>query len=217
MNSYNPRTVFSSIDTHGRYAFGNQSYIAQWNLAIFASALLPLISGNQKKAVDLAKEVIEGFQQTFTEKWYNMMCGKLGILNPGDKDKDLVDGLLSLMETNSSDYTQVFLALQQDKEPDESLFNLAEFSDWMEKWKNEHLGDQGKTPSLELMKKLNPKVIPRNHWVENALEAAVEGDMAPFDQLLGILSKPYDDHPHGLQFQQIPAGFDARYQTFCGT
>ena len=217
MNSYNPRTVFSSIDTHGRYAFGNQSHIAQWNLAIFASALLPLISGNQKKAVDLAKEVIEGFQQTFTEKWYNMMCGKLGILNPGEKDKDLVDGLLSLMETNSSDYTQVFLALQQDKEPDESLFNLAEFSDWMEKWKNEHLGDQGKTPSLELMKKLNPKVIPRNHWVEDALEAAVEGDMASFDQLLGLLSKPYDDHPDELQFQQIPAGFDVRYQTFCGT
>ncbi len=217
MNSYNPRTVFSSIDTQGRYAFGNQSYIAHWNLAIFASALLPLISENQKKAVDLAKEVIEGFQQTFTEKWYNMMCGKLGILNPKDNDKDLVDGLLSLMETNSSDYTQVFLALQQDKEPDESLFNSEEFNGWMQKWKNEHLRDQDKTPSLELMNKLNPKVIPRNHWVEDALEAAVKGDMAPFNQLLGLLSKPYDNHPDGLQFQQIPAGFDARYQTFCGT
>ena len=217
MNSYNPGTVFSSIDTHGRYAFGNQSYIAQWNLAVFASALLPLISENQEKSVALAQEVIEGFQHTFTEKWYDMMYGKLGILHPTDKDKDLVDGLLSLMETNGSDYTQVFLALQLGKEPDESLFNSEEFKGWVQKWKKEHLGDERKVPGLALMHKLNPKVIPRNHWVENVLEAAVEGNMAPFNQLLSILSKPYDNPPDGLQFQRIPEGFDARYQTFCGT
>ena len=176
MNSYNPKTVFSSIDTHGRYAFGNQSYIAQWNLAVFAGALLPIISENQQKAIELAQEVIEGFQQKFTEKWYAMMCGKLGILHPEDKDKDLVDELLSLMEANKADYTQVFLALQQDKEPDGGLFKLEEFRAWEQKWKNTHLGGERKALSLELMNKQNPKVIPRNHWVENVLEAAVEGD-----------------------------------------
>ncbi len=217
MNSYNPKTVFSSIDTHGRYAFGNQSHVAQWNLAIFAGALLPVISKNQQKAVDLAREVIEGFPHKFTEKWYAMMFGKLGILHPEDKDKDLVDGLLSLMETNKADYTQVFLALQHDKEPDGPLFRQEEFRAWVEKWKNTHLGDERKTPSLTLMNTLNPKVIPRNHWVENVLEAAVEGNLTPFSQLMGMLSKPYGTHTDELQFQQIPEGFDARYQTFCGT
>ncbi len=217
MNSYNPRTVFSSIDTRGRYAFGNQSYIAQWNLAVFAGALLPIISENQEKAVGLAQEVIAGFRDRFTEKWYAMMYGKLGILHPDDKDKDLVDGLLSLMETHRADYTQVFLALQQNKELDGSLFRLEEFRGWVEKWKNTHQKDEHKAASLALMHKLNPKVIPRNHWVEDVLEAAVEGNMTPFNQLLNTLSKPYDDHPDGLQFQRIPEGFDAGYQTFCGT
>ena len=87
----------------------------------------------------------------------------------------------------------------------------------MEKWKNTHPGGERKAPSLALMDTLNPRVIPRNHWVENVLEAAVEGNLEPFNQLLGTLSKPYDTHPDALQFEQIPEGFDARYQTFCGT
>ncbi len=217
MNAYNPRTVFSSIDANGRYAFGNQSNVAHWNLAIFAGALLPIISENQKKAIDLAQEVLEGFQHRFTEKWYAMMFGKLGILHPEDQDKDLVDELLSLMETKKADYTQVFLALQQDKAPEGSLFELEEFKGWVKKWKNTHPGGDHKAQSLALMNTLNPKVIPRNHWVENVLEAAVEGNLAPFNQLLGTLSKPYDTHPDALQFEQIPEGFDVRYQTFCGT
>ncbi|MEM1340311.1 MAG: YdiU family protein [Bacteroidota bacterium] len=217
MNSYDPDTVFSSIDTNGRYAFGNQSHVAQWNLAIFAGALLPVIGESQQKALDLAREVIEGFEDKFTEKWYGMMFGKLGILHAEDKDKDLVDGLLSLMKTNKSDYTQVFLALQQDKEPGESLFKVEEFKAWVAKWKNTHLGGERKVPGLALMHTLNPKVIPRNHWVENVLEAAVEGNLSSFTQLLGILSRPYDNHSDSLQFEKIPEGFDAGYQTFCGT
>lgn len=217
MNSYNPGTVFSSIDTHGRYAFGNQPHIAQWNLTAFANALLPVISENQEEAIELAQEVVNGFQQEFSEKWYSMMSGKLGILHPGDKDKDLVDELLALMETHRADYTQVFLALQQDKVPDGSLFRMEGFRVWVQKWKKAHQGGEGKSPGMELMSQLNPKVIPRNHWVEDVLEAAVEGDLAPFNQLLDTLSKPYGHHPDELVFQQIPEGFDAQYQTFCGT
>jgi uncharacterized protein YdiU (UPF0061 family) len=189
----------------------------QWNLAVFAGTLLPLISDNQEKANDLAREVIEGFRQTFTEKWYAMMYGKLGILNPEDRDKDLVDELLGLMEYYKADYTQVFLALEQDTEPERSFFQLEAFRKWKKKWKSSQLREQRKAQSLELMKQLNPKVIPRNHWVENALDAAIAGDMAPFNQLLDLFSKPYDDHPEVLQFEPIPDGFDAGYQTFCGT
>ncbi len=217
INTYNPWTVFSSIDTRGRYAFGNQPYIVQWNLSIFANALLPLISENEEKAIQLAQDVIDGFQHSFTEKWYNMMLSKLGILHPDDKDKDLVNELLALMERNRLDYTQVFLSLQQYKEPNDSFFGVEEFKAWVQKWKNAHSGDKDKAPSIELMNKMNPKVIPRNHSVENVLEAAVKGNMAPFNQLLSILSKPYDNHPDDLQFQKIPEGFDDSYRTFCGT
>lgn len=217
MNAYNPKTAFSSIDTHGRYAFGNQPYIAQWNLTTFANTLLPVISENEEKSIELALKIIDEFQQKFSKKWYVMMFGKLGILHPKEKDKELVDELLSLMETNKLDYTQVFLVLQQDKEPDALLAKPEEFRTWKQKWKNTYLRDERKEPNIELMNKLNPKVIPRNHWVENALDSAVEGNLTPFNQLLDILSKPYDDHSDTLQFQRMPEDFDTHYQTFCGT
>lgn len=217
MNAYNPRTVFSSIDSQGRYSFGNQSYIAQWNLTAFANALLPLISENQEKAVDLAREVIEGFPNKFNNKWYAMMYTKLGILHPNDGDKDLVDGLLSLMKTNKADYTHVFLYLQTDNESHSPLFKQDGFIAWLQKWKKAQLRHGNKVPGTELMNKHNPKVIPRNHWVEDALEAAVEGNIVPFNQLLGTLSKPYGKHPEELQFQEMPANFDERYLTYCGT
>ncbi len=217
MNAYSPNTVFSSIDTRGRYAFGNQPFIAQWNLTAFANALLPLISENQKKAIDLAQQVIEGFQYTFTKKWNRMMFAKLGILHPEENDKELINTLLESMESHKMDYTQLFLALQQDKELDNSLFRSEAFKAWKQHWKNAQSRNENQTLILALMNTSNPKVIPRNHWVENALETAAQGDMESFNELLGILSKPYQDHPDELQFQQVPEDFDTSYQTFCGT
>lgn len=217
MNVYNPKTVFSSIDSHGRYAFGNQPYIGQWNVMTFANALLPIISANKEKAIDLAQEVLDGFLDIFSQKWYGMMFAKLGILHPKQQDKKLVDELLAIMETNKLDYTQMFLLLQQDKEFDEFPTKLAELKTWKQKWQSTFLRDAHKKASIELMNQQNPKVIPRNHWVENALESAVAGNLSAFHQLLDILSKPYDEHPHQLSFQQMPEGFDAHYQTFCGT
>lgn len=217
MNTYNIRTVFSSIDSYGRYSFGNQSNIVQWNITAFANALLPLISENQDKAVGLATEVIEGFQQNFNQKWYTMMFGKLGILHPKEKDKDLVDELLSMMETNRADYTEVFSNLSQNIDLETPLWGQEEFRQWLEKWKNAHSRNESKALSLELMNRLNPKVIPRNHWVENVLEAAVEGNLEPLSQMLSILSKPYDNYTDGVQLQQVPEGYDERYRTYCGT
>ena len=210
MNTYHPKTVFSSIDRNKRYAFGNQSYIANWNLTIFANALLPLISDNEEKAVKLANGVLNEFQKRFEYQWYNMLFNKLGIVNPNKKDRVLVNDLLKLMEVHKTDYTQLFLALEKDETLDASLLAQKEFKNWLQDWKI-------RNPVLAQMKKYNPRIIPRNHWVENALETAVEGDMMPFKNLLKLLSKPYDDHPNELMYEKTPADFDASYQTFCGT
>ena len=217
MNSYSPKTVFSSIDAHGRYAFGNQSKIAAWNLTAFANAILPAISDNTDKAVELAQDVIDGFQFKFTEKWYTMMFGKLGISKPEEKDRVLVDKLLSLMEDHKADYTQVFLALQEDKDLEEPLFQSDAFKEWKQNWSEEIGSDGLNAQRSALMEKFNPKIIPRNHWVEDALESAVEGDMTPFNNLMTMLSKPYDSHPEELQYKKVPENFDAEYRTFCGT
>ena len=210
MNAYHPKKVYSSIDKNSRYAFGNQSYIANWNLTIFANALLPLISDNEEKAVKLANGVLNEFQKRFEYQWYNMMFNKLGIVNPNKKDRVLVNDLLKLMEVHKTDYTQLFLALEKDETLDASLFAQKEFKNWLQDWKI-------RNPVLAQMKKYNPRIIPRNHWVENALETAVKGDMMPFKNLLKLLSKPYDDHPNELMYEKTPADFDASYQTFCGT
>ena len=210
MNTYHPKTVYSSIDANGRYAFGNQSNIAHWNLAMFANALLPMISEKEDKAVELAKEVLDDFQNRFTEQWYTMMSQKLGIKYENDKGKTLVDRLLKLMETQKADYTQLFLALERNQAIDMPIFEQNDFKIWMKNWKS-------KNPDTELMKTNNPRVIPINLWVENALESAVEGNMSPFQDLLAKLAKPYDDYPDGLLFEKTPADFEASYQTFCGT
>ena len=210
MNAYHPKKVYSSIDKNSRYAFGNQSYIANWNLTIFANALLPLISDNEEKAVKLANGVLNEFQKRFEYQWFNMMFNKLGIVNPSKKDRVLVNDLLKLMEVHKTDYTQLFLALEKDETLDASLIAQKEFKNWLQDWKI-------RNPVLAQMKKYNPRIIPRNHWVENALETAVKGDMMPFKNLLKLLSKPYDVHPNELIYEKTPADFDASYQTFCGT
>ena len=217
MNAYSPKTVFSSIDAHGRYAFGNQSKIAAWNLTAFANALLPAISENTEQAVKLAQDVIDSFQFKFAEKWYAMMFGKLGIPKSEEKDRSLVDNLLSLMEGHDADYTQVFSALQEQKNLEEPLFQSKEFNAWKKDWQKALDGKILNEQSLMLMEKSNPKIIPRNHWVEDALDTAVEGNMAPFEKLMTMLSKPYASHPEELQFERVPKGFDAEYRTFCGT
>ena len=117
---------------------------------------------------------------------------------------------MKLMEEQKADYTQLFIALEKDQTLEQSLFEQEEFKNWMQAWKL-------RNPVPEQMKKYNPRIIPRNHWVENALEAGVEGDMMPFKNLLELLSNPYDSKPDKLLYEKTPADFDASYQTFCGT
>ena len=217
MNAFDPKTVFSSIDTNGRYAFGNQPAIAQWNLAKFASALLPIISVDQDNAVKIATTVLEEFKDTYTNKWYRMMSNKLGIMEPTVQDRSVIDKLLSLIESHQADYTQLFLKLEQDSIKEDPIFMEEDFKNWHQNWKKTYVHDFKNKEALALMRSNNPRIIPRNHWVENALESAVDGQLNPMTTLLEQLSRPYEEHSKALQFENLPNRFDEQYQTFCGT
>ncbi|MCH2233354.1 MAG: YdiU family protein [Crocinitomicaceae bacterium] len=214
MNAYDPKTVFSSIDRNGRYAFGNQQHVGHWNLTAFANALLPAVAEDQEEAIKLAQKSVDGYQFKFTERYYAMMFAKLGILNPKEEDRVLVNDLLAMMQTHKSDYTQTFLALEEERELEGTLYSSEEFKAWKEKWENLR---EDKEASVALMRKNNPRVIPRNHWVENALDEAKTGNLEPFSELLEVLANPYGNHSDELKYQPIPEEFDSCYQTFCGT
>jgi uncharacterized protein YdiU (UPF0061 family) len=217
MNTYNPKTVYSSIDRNGRYAFGNQSTIAHWNLTVFAGTLLPLISDNKEKAIQLAKDILNKFSEEYSKKWHQMMYEKLGITKPLKDDKVLVDTLLQLMEESKADYTNTFAALTLNKVSDDSLFTSSRFNEWRKQWGNRTNHKDNRIKALKLMQNQNPLVIPRNHLVESALEDAIQGNKSQFNELINLISKPYDYKSNHNNFQTIPSGFDDCYKTFCGT
>ena len=217
MNIYNPKTVFSSIDKNGRYSFGNQSVIAQWNLTVFANTLLPIISDNKERAIHLAEEKLNEFSLIFSMNWYQMMYKKLGIIKPIEEDKILVDTLLQLMDKHQADYTNTFAALTLNKVSNDTLFISNEFNQWRKQWKNRTNHSDNRIKVFKLMQTQNPLVIPRNHLVELALENAIQGNVSQFNELLNLISKPNDYKSNHDKFQTIPEGFDDCYKTFCGT
>ncbi|MGG3451531.1 YdiU family protein [Domibacillus aminovorans] len=218
MDAYDPATVFSSIDVQGRYAYGNQPYIAGWNLARFAETLLPLLHDDQEKAVEMAQDAISNFTELYHSNWLAGMRTKLGLFNEEPEDKSLIEDLLSLMEKYHTDYTNTFRALTFDTPEDTVLFGTPEFTQWHERWKA-RLGRQqeSKSSSNQLMRNSNPAVIPRNHRVEAALEAAVEGDYSVMERLLDVLSSPYAHSPEQADYCTLPAPSTHPYRTFCGT
>ncbi|GGF91024.1 UPF0061 protein [Paenibacillus abyssi] len=216
---YDPATVFSSIDIHGRYAYGNQPRIAAWNLARFAEALLPLLHDNEEKAVELAENAISDFAQLYHRNWLAGMRAKLGIFNEEQQDEDLIEELLSMMQKYRADYTNTFRALTFEKPEDTVLSGTAEFTQWQELWQA-RLGRQQepKASSYQLMRSSNPALIPRNHRVEEALEAAVkQGDYSVMERLLDVLSSPYAHSPEQVDYSTSPSPSDRPYRTFCGT
>lgn len=219
MDTYDPATVFSSIDIHGRYAYGNQPAIAQWNLTRLAESLLPLIHDNQEQAVELAEDAISDFNEIYHRSWLEGMSSKLGIFNVEPQDEALIEALFSMMYKYNADYTNTFRLLTFDRPEETVLFGTAEFERWYELWK-ERLGRQQerKDKAKELMRNSNPMVIPRNHRVEEALEAAVKhGDYTVMERLLNVLSKPYDYSPEQEEYTLLPAPSTCAYRTFCGT
>ena len=215
MDHYDPKTVFSSIDKFGRYAFSNQPPITKWNLARFAECLIPLIDKNENTSIKIASEIIDNFQNIYEEKWLNMMRDKLGLFGEDMNDKKLISDLLKLMEKNKSDYTNTFYNLMDIKN---NIYKDKNFIIWINNWKKR--ANSNKTSNqkqIELMKKSNPVVIPRNHKVEEALAAAEEGNFEVVINLLSILKKPYDLQKNSADYQSPPLLSDQKYQTFCGT
>jgi uncharacterized protein YdiU (UPF0061 family) len=219
MDAYDPATVFSSIDLDGRYAYGNQPNIAQWNLARFAETLLPLLHDKQEEAVRLAEEAITSFPEIFRRYRFSGMRAKLGLFTEEDDDGALMENLHTCMHQGHADYTNTFRDLAGETLADAPLFRDAAFTEWYRRWQ-ERLARQPQSAeaSRMLMRAHNPAVIPRNHLVEEALQAAVEGkDLTVMAQLLDVLAKPYDDSPQQDRYRLQPEPAEHCYQTFCGT
>ncbi len=217
MDTYDPKTVFSSIDQMGRYAYCNQPIITKWNLARFAECLIPLIDKDQDKAVKIATETINSFEKKYEEKWMKMMRDKLGLFGVDDKDKFLILDLLTWMHEKKVDYTNTFCNLMDLTPKKDDLFDDNGFVNWKKRWVDRLSKNNSSSKKyLEIMKKNNPLVIPRNHKVEEALEAAEKNDLKPITQLLEILKDPYTQKEDTLNYQ-TPSRSDEKYQTFCGT
>lgn len=219
MDTYDPATVFSSIDVHGRYAYGNQPHIAAWNLSRLAEAMLPLFHQDEEQAVKLAQDEIVDFSDRYQEHWLAGMRAKLGIFNQEPEDENLVEDILEIMHKHNADYTNTFRALTLDKLENTALFGTSEFIDWQTRWKL-RLGRQQepKEESRQLMKSSNPSVIPRNHRVEEALEAAVKhNDYSVAKRLLEVLKNPFEYTPEQEEYTALPAPNSCKYKTFCGT
>lgn len=177
MDNYKPDTVFSSIDRYGRYSYENQPNMAEWNLCRFAETLLPLISDDKNKAIKIAQDAISDFSEIYYLNWIKNMRFKLGLFDEELQDKALIEDLLSMMEKYSEDFTNTFIALTFNNINKKGMFDSEEFKSWYSLWK-ERLKRQENFQDevFKLMKKSNPAVIPRNHRVEEALEAADKGD-----------------------------------------
>ncbi|MGG7143348.1 protein adenylyltransferase SelO [Clostridium nigeriense] len=219
MDTYDPSTVFSSIDYQGRYAYGNQPYIIAWNLARFAETLVPLLSNNQDEAVDMAQNMVSRFNDIYKEMYLSGMRFKLGLFNEEREDENLIYDLLNLMHKNGADYTNTFRNLTLDKKCDIVMFETTEFSSWFNRWQ-ERLNRQEKSKEeiIKLMKSVNPSVIPRNHLVEEAIEAAVKNnDYTVMNKLLEVLLRPYDYADYQEEYAKLPEPSKIPYRTFCGT
>ena len=216
MDHYDPKTVFSSIDKFGRYAFSNQPPITKWNLARFAECLIPLIDKNEDTAIKLATDLIDNFQNIYEDKWLNMMRDKLGLFGEDKNDKKLINDLFNWMEKNKADYTNTFCNLM-DINSDE-IFKNNDFTNWKNEWKKRsELNNSTKEKQIKLMKSNNPIVIARNHKVEEALDEADKGNLDEMKKLLTILKNPYDIQNNIEEYQAPAALSNKKYQTFCGT
>ncbi len=224
MDQYDPQTVFSSIDRHGRYAYGQQPPIAQWNLARLAETLLPLMGDDLDRNIEAATDAVRAFQESYETFWLDGMRVKLGLSNQEDADLTLAHDFLDMLERNEADYTLAFRhlssAAQGDDSPIRALFNHpSTYDSWALRYRARLARDGLETRArVEAMRRANPTLIPRNHRVEEALTAAVEGgDYRPFETLHAALSQPYDDREAFKAFAEAPPKSSVPYRTFCGT
>ncbi|WP_293981444.1 YdiU family protein [uncultured Clostridium sp.] len=218
MDTYNPNTVFSSIDRNGRYAYGNQPKIGVWNLARFAETLLPLLNEDSDECVKIAESILGEFNKLYFSNWYSGMRKKLGLFNEEENDKNLINDLLNIMKNEHEDYTNTFYYLTTGHVEKLKMFKSEKFKSWHKSWKDRlEKQDNSKEDVRNLMEKSNPALIPRNHRVEEALESAVNGDYSVFNSLLDALKKPYDYSNVDEYYVKLPEGGNCQYKTYCGT
>ncbi|MEM6496433.1 MAG: YdiU family protein [Pseudomonadota bacterium] len=226
MDEFHPDTVFSSIDQMGRYSYRNQPRIAQWNLARFAQCLLPLMDDDQDKAIEAAQTAIDSYADIYQPKWLDVMRAKIGLTTAQDGDLELIQGLLGVMSEQKADFTLTFRDLSFASTetpvaqwPVRNQFAQSEAFDawaqnWMARLQQEPSSDAGRQIAMQ---EVNPRFIARNHRVEEALSAAQAGDFQPFEKLIAVLAKPYDEQPDNADYASPPMPDEVVQQTFCGT
>jgi len=223
MDFYDPRQVYSSIDEGGRYAYGNQPGIAQWNLARLAETLLPLLGDNEETALKEAQDALDSFAPHFESSYIAGLRAKLGLREARDGDLALAQDLLQRMATGRADFTLTFRKLADlldgEDGPRDQFANPAEFDSWASLWKQRIAEEGGDAPArAAAMRAVNPIYIPRNHLVEEALAAAVNGDdYVSFETLLTVVSKPFEERPEFARYAIPPTTDQIVMQTFCGT
>ena len=217
MDIYEPGKVFSSIDQFGRYAFNRQPDILVWNLAQLASALLPLIDEDQDRAIEVATASVNRFPELFKAAWLDVMRRKLALRVPEEKDGELASRLLDAMASGGADFTNAFRALGAADARDQFADRDA-YDAWERDWRD-RLEREGSSPEerREDLARANPAVIPRNHRIEEAIQAGVRGDYAPFERLVRVLATPYDLADADADLSEPPQPGEEVRQTFCGT
>ena len=218
MNTYDPKTVYSSIDHNGRYAFGNQPKIIKWNILKLAEALLPIIHDNEDKSIQLAQSIINNFDEIWERKYYGMMLKKIGFNSHDINLYPLIDELLLLMKKLKMDYTNTFSFLSQDNFNASQISRNTDFIKWQKKWNKSINKKTSLKEAKHLMRKYNPIFIARNHLIDEAIKKAVNGDMIHINKILEILSKPYQYQDGLEEFIKPPSqNFEECFQTYCGT
>lgn len=214
MDHYDANTVFSSIDTQGRYSFANQPSIIQWNLVRLAECLLPLIDKDEKRSIEIAQNLINTFSSLFKDKWLQMMKKKLGIKDQSEDDEELINNLIKWMQQKKPDFTNTFCNLMNYDHADDEEFEDDEFNNWKREWKKRVESKE----YLDVMVSCNPTLIPRNYLVEEALsEAETDGKFDKFNELNEIISSPYQLKKANIKYLETPSKTNIPYKTFCGT
>lgn len=219
MDTYHAETVFSSIDDYGRYAYGNQPRILQWNLARFAETLLPLIHNHHETSIELATRAIHSIPETYQKYWLKSMGKKIGLANAEPTDADLIESLLNWMQQNKLDFTNTFRDLAAESKLAAAAYQDIVFRQWMMRWEQRLAREEKNREAVALeMNRINPSIIPRNHKVEEALNACEQSDdRRVLEQLLLAVTDPYGDRPELEEYQKPAPASQGCYQTFCGT
>ena len=220
LGAYDLNTVYSSIDSHGRYAYGNQANIALWNMARFAEALLPLVDKDEKQAIALIEPMLMQFAPQFEQAYFSMLSNKLGLDGAEYDNRPLIKALLEKMQTQALDFTQTFTLLTQSLHDQHVAADLNTcLASWFEQWRARvTASEQSVGYANKLMRRNNPVVIPRNHHVEAVLHACEQsGDTQAVEDFLAVLRSPYEPTPATAQYQDLPIDGDQYYRTFCGT